>query len=146
MIRKIEKKDKEIYLKLAKEFYSTDAVLHTVPDENFENTFNELMRSNDYTECYILEHNGQTAGYALLSKSFSQEAGGFVIWIEEIYILEQFRCNGLGREFFKYINDNLIKDNVKRLRLEVEDENERAVKLYTNLGFEPLKYSQMIKE
>lgn len=48
--------------------------------------------------------DNQKAGYALLAKMFSQEAGGEVIWIDEIFVLPQFRSIGLGSEFL-----NLLK-------------------------------------
>ena len=39
-------------------------------------TFNELMNSETYAQCYIFEKDEKRAGYALLAKTFSQEAGG----------------------------------------------------------------------
>ncbi|MDO5291136.1 MAG: GNAT family N-acetyltransferase [bacterium] len=145
MIRKITKQDKETYIKLASEFYKTDAVLHDIPGEHFEATFQELMRSEEYAAAYIMEYEGKVAGYALLAKTFSQEAGGVVWWIEELYVLEQYRSVGIGREFFDFL-ENTKDESVKRIRLEVEDYNTRAIALYKKMGFEPLEYIQMIKE
>lgn len=145
MIRRIEKKDKSDYLEMAAVFYSSDAVLHPVPKENFCRTFDEMLSSDRYAEGYILEKDGETAGYALLAKTFSQEAGGIVIWVEELYIKPEFRSRGLGTEFFNFLEENRTGD-VKRMRLEVEIENEGAVKLYKRLGFDFLEYDQMIKE
>lgn len=145
MIRKITEKDKELYLKLTDEFYKSEAVMHQISSENFELTWQELMRSNNYTECFIIEKDGETAGYMLLAYTFSQEAGGKTAWIEEIYVLPQFRSNGLGKEAFEFIKTN-IEPHCARLRLEVEEDNLRAKKLYASLGFEMLEYRQMIKE
>ena len=145
MIRKIKPSDREIYLKLAKEFYSSPAVLHNVDEQNFTNTFDELIRSDTYAECYLIEKESCIAGYALLSKTFSQEAGGLVYWIEEFFILPEYRSMGLGKEFFSFLNDRL-NHNVKRLRLEVEKDNVKACALYKKLGFKELEYMQMYKE
>lgn len=145
MIRKITPSDKELYLKLTDEFYKSDAVMHRIDSENFELTWQELMRSSDYTECFIIEKDGETAGYMLLAYTFSQEAGGKTAWIEEIFILPQFRSKGLGKEAFAFIKNN-IEPQCARLRLEVEDDNVKAKKLYASLGFEMLEYRQMIKE
>ena len=145
MFRKIQEKDKAFYINTANEFYDSNAVDHKVPCRNIENTFNELMRSNEYAECYIFEKDGEKAGYALLAKTFSQEAGGLVLWIEEIYIREPYRSKGLGREFFNYIEKEKDGDTV-RIRLEVEEKNERAQSLYRQLGYEVLDYVQMIKD
>ena len=143
MIRKIKKEDELLYLDMAKKFYCSDAVYRNIPEKNISSTFNELMRSDNYLVGYVIEHENNIAGYALLAKTFSQEAGGMVWWIDELYIVPEYRCHGLGHEFFSYIKMNL-SDSVKRIRLEVEDDNMKAVSLYKSIGFEDLPYSQMI--
>lgn len=145
MIRALEERDREVYIKMAHDFYHSPAVLHPIPDAHFVRTFEECMRSGAYSKGYILEAVGQTAGYALVSKSYSQEAGGFVYWLEELYIVDKFRSRGLGSEFLRYVEENKEKD-VVRLRLEVEAENTKAVSLYKRLGYEVLDYVQMIKD
>ena len=143
MIRKIRKEDNEIFLKLSSEFYNSEATLEPIPSENHIKTFEELIRSQDYLECFIFEHEDQIAGYGLISKTFSQESGGIVVWVEELYIIEQFRCFGLGTEFFKHLEDKIP---ATRYRLEIEEKNKRAKKLYNKLGYEILPYVQMVKE
>ena len=143
LIRRITPADREIYLKLAHDFYHSEAVLHPVPDAYLSRSFDEMMRSEDYLTGLIFECEGETAGYALLNRSWSQEAGGMAVWIEEIFILEKFRSRGLGRELF----DSLEKfAPAARYRLEIEPDNERAEKLYRRMGFEPMGYLSMVKE
>ena len=145
MIRPIEKKDREIYLKMAEIFYNSDAVLSPVPKENFEKTFDLLLAENPYAEGYVFEADSIPCGYALLAKTWSQEAGGLTVWIEEIYVSPEKRGLGLGKEFFSFL-EKKYKGTAKRFRLEVEDENEGAVRLYKKLGFEFFPYKQMKKE
>ena len=85
------------------------------------------------------------SGYGLIAKTFSQEAGGMVYWLEELYILEEYRSKGLGSEYFRYMEEHK-EEGVTRFRLEVEKENERAWKLYKRQGYDWLEYDQMIKE
>ena len=99
MIRKFNRNDKQIYIEMAHEFYHSDAVLHPVPDEHFGKTVEEALRKDGFAEIFMLEYDGTPAGYVLTAKSFSQEAGGMVVWIEEIYIRSAYRSKGLGREF-----------------------------------------------
>lgn len=145
MIRKVNPQDKEKYLEMTEVFYKSDAVLHPVDREYMLSTWNEIMRSSDYADCYFAEENGIVKGYMLLAYTFSQEAGGKVCWIEELFVRPEYRNNGIGREFFDYIKKN-IEPQCKRLRLEVEDYNTGAKRLYSSLGFEMLPYEQMIKE
>ena len=45
----------------------------------------ELAKNNqgEYVDGYFIESEGKTAGFGLLAKTFSQESGGIVVWIEE---------------------------------------------------------------
>ncbi len=142
MIRKIRPSDKKIFLELSKDFYASDVVFRNIPEKFHSDAFDELMRSDEYAECYIFEDSGQVVGYALLAKTYSREAGGKTVWIEELYVLPQFRGKGIGRSFFDYLYKN---SPAARYRLEVEPENEKAIKLYKEEGFYYLPYQQMIK-
>ncbi|WP_073508030.1 GNAT family N-acetyltransferase [Streptobacillus notomytis] len=143
-IRKIRKEDKSIYLNLTKQFYSSDAVLHNVDENNFLNTFNELINRDIYTECFIIEENLKIIGYCLISKTYSQEVGGMVLLIEEILILEDYRNRGIGKKIFNFLFERY--KGYKRYRLEVDNNNVMAQKLYKKLGFFELKYVQMVIE
>ena len=145
MIRSLRPEDRALYMKLVDEFYHSPAVAHPVDPNNYEITFDEFMRSDTYTECFIIEHEGEPAGYAIIAKTFSQECGGPVIWLEELYILPQFRSMGLGREYFAFVERELAP-RAARLRLEVEPDNSRAIRLYRSLGYTELGYGQMVKE
>lgn len=145
MIRKAEKKDKELYLKMAHDFYHSPAVLHPIPDSHMERAFEEYMGENACSGIYILEYEGSPAGYGLTARTFSQEAGGYVYWLEELYILEEYRSKGLGKEFFTYMEKHRNQDT-RRFRLEAERDNKRAMALYERLGYKPFGYVQMIKE
>lgn len=145
MIRKITSNDKNIFMELTSEFYASEAVLHNIPRDYHEKAFKELITSDNYLSAYIFESDNKVCGYALLTKQYSHEAGGVVLWIDEIYIREEFRAKGLGRELFKYLEENK-GDEITRFRLEVEEDNERAIKLYEKLGFEKLDYLQYIKD
>lgn len=145
MIRKIDEHDKEKFIAMSHEFYHSDAVLHTIPENYIRGTFDEILSGSPYADAYICEHNGEIAGYALLAFTYSNEAGGLVLWIEEVYILPQYQGNGLGKELLTFL-ETTYKGKVARIRLEVEDSNQRAVALYRKMGFENLDYSQMYKE
>ena len=145
MIRKMTPNDRELYMSMTDKFYSSDAVLHKVPVSNIEATFDEMMRSENYVLGYILEYQGTPAGYAQLSRTFSQEVGGMVILVEELFVLPEYRSHGLGREFFKFLEAGPGRD-ARRLRLEVTRSNSRAESLYERLGFTRLDYIQMVKD
>ena len=145
MIRKMTESDRDLYIEMAEEFYHSDAVLHPIPRAHFEKTAEEALKSGTYAEIYLLEYEGKTAGYGLTARTFSQEAGGQVLWIEELYIREGIPFQRAGQRVLSYLEEN-NKGVLSRLRLEVEADNTRAISLYERLGYEVLDYVQMIKD
>lgn len=144
MIRKFVLEDREDYIRFSTEFYNSSAVDKPVPREHFEQGFDEMMRSDVYVQGYMLVCDGNNVGYCVTMKTYSVEAGGITIWIDELFVLEKYRSKGLGRELFKYIEENGDK-KLRRIRLEVELENGRAISLYKKMGFEPAPYDGMWK-
>ena len=144
MIRKFVREDREDYIRFSTEFYNSSAVDKPVPREHFEQGFDEMMRSDVYVQGYMLVCDGNNVGYCVTMKTYSVEAGGITIWIDELFVLEEYRSKGLGRELFKYIEENGDK-KLRRIRLEVELENGRAISLYKKMGFEPAPYDGMWK-
>lgn len=142
--RLIQETDRQEYLSMCREFYYSPAVLHPVPEQHFQGTFDAMMQGSPFLSCYMMEQDGKMAGYALLIHDYSQEAGGVQLWLDELYIRPEFQGQGLGTAFFSFLSENL-PETVKRLRLEYEPDNLRARALYQRWGFEPLEYQQMIK-
>ena len=143
MIRGYEASDRRTVTEMLDEFYHSPAVLHPIPRAHFEKTLNEAEAGNPCVRLYLIENGGQTAGYALLALTFSNEAGGDVVWLDEIYIRPEFQGKGLGNEFFDFFEKEFA--SAARLRLEVEADNDGAVRLYERRGFRPLEYRQFIK-
>lgn len=144
-LRRVAQGDREAYLTLAKAFYHSPAVIKPVPEAYLAATFAEMMRSDDYVDGFMLESDaGESMGYALTAKTFSQEAGGLAVWLEELYILPQFQRQGLGSQAIRAL-EAYYPEN-RRVRLEVEPDNADAARLYRRLGFKPLAYRQYVKE
>lgn len=142
-IRRVSPQDRKEFLAMVEEFYNSPAVLHDIDHDYYTRAFNELMRSDVYLDCYFFELEGKIAGYALLTKTFSQEGGGLVIWIDELYVRPEYRGHGIGSRFFDWMHSNIP---AARYRLEIEPDNERAQALYRRMGYKPLPYLQMVLE
>lgn len=141
--RKFTQADKDCFFHMVKKFYAPPAVLHFPSDEVMMSSFYASLELPDYVKGYIIECDGVPAGYALVSMKYETEVGGMAAWVEELYVDDSFRSKGIGRKFFEFIK-NEFKGKIRRIRLEVGDENSGAKKLYENLGFEYLDYKQMV--
>ena len=139
-IRVMTIKDKPSVIEMMRAFYSSTAVLSNGTDEIFSNDIENCINDSPYLEGYIIEDSKEIQGYAMIAKSFSTEFGKPCIWIEDLYIKDMYRGLGLGSLFMDFITKKYV-DTI--FRLEVEEENERAVKVYEKCGFTVLPYMEM---
>ena len=139
-VREITADDRSDYLTMASEFYSSPAVLHDIPRSYIENTFRELVSNSPYAKALIALSGGKPAGYILLALTWSQEAGGKVVWIDEIYVRPEARGSGAGCALIEAVRSRFP---AARYRLELEPDNDGARRLYERLGFTALPYEQM---
>ena len=146
MIRSATTDDRGILREMFDEFYRSDAVLHPVPAAYHEAALDDLFSEGTGQSCFLLCRGEKACGYALLSKKYSHEAGGLELWLEELYLRPEARNQGLGSEFFDFLRRYGASLGARRLRLEVEEENTGAVRLYARMGFAALDYRQMIRE
>ena len=121
-------------------FYASPAVSTNGSEEIFRRDVEQCINDNPYLEGYVFTEDGKVAGYAMVAKSFSTEFGKSCIWIEDLYLKPEYRGTGIGTQFLSFIKQK-YPDSI--LRLEVEEENERAVHVYRKSGFEVLPYMEM---
>lgn len=139
-VRAMTTKDKSAVLEMMRTFYSSPAVYTNGSDEIFLNDIENCINDNPYLEGYIFEDANCIKGYAMIAKSYSTEFGKPCIWIEDLYIKEEYRGLGIGKAFIDFITE---KYSGCIFRLEVEEENERAMGLYKKCGFSVLPYMEM---
>lgn len=137
--------DRDDYIRLSKAFYQTDSVLHSVPEEHFADAFAFLMADTPYLRCIMIQYEEKNIGYAMLALMHSVEAGGIVVWADELYIDPAYQRQGIGSTFLQYL-DQEYKGQAKRIRLEAVPTKEHLIQLYKKNGYDFLGYTQMYKE
>lgn len=142
MIRKMVRDDKNIVIDMMRVFYASPAVLSNGSEEIFEADVENCVNDSPYLEGFVFEENDEILGYGMIAKSFSTEFGKPCIWVEDLYLKPEYRGQGVGSKFFEYLEQNYI-DCI--FRLEVEEENERAIHVYEKNGFAVLPYMEMKK-
>lgn len=141
-IRRMTEADKTEYFTMSKDFYSSGVTNSLIDDSGREKFWKEII-SGEIVRAYIIGYGNKTAGYAVCCMSASQEACGRVLWLDELYIKPEFRGNGLGKAFFEFIENS---DEYGYVRLEVEHDNKRALKLYQSLGYADANYLSLYKK
>ena len=142
MIRPMRAEDKACILDMMRVFYASPAVLSNGSEEIFQNDIDTCISDSPYLAGYVMEQGGEILGYSMIAKSYSTEFGKPCIWIEDLYVKELYRGTGLGSRMLQHIADQFPGCI---LRLEVEEENERAIAVYKKNGFDVLPYMEMKK-
>ncbi len=142
MFRAFQAGDLAEYLKLSRDFYASSATDHPVDEEHFHRTFNECLRPGGLSRGWLIEDEaGAKLGYMLASLTWSNELGGRVAWLEELWLKEEARGSGLGRRVMEGVMEELkLHEDVRGFRLEVAPANESVSQLYARLGFSPVPY------
>ena len=143
MIRDITQEDKGLFMAMAKDFYSSKAVAHDIDVKIIEATFNTAINEPHLVRAFIIEDDDVPVGFALTSFYYATEVGGIVVLLEDLYLDETCRGKGFGSKFIEFMEK--AYPAAKRFRLEVAEENTRAIDLYKKLGYEVLEYVQMVK-
>ena len=142
VIRNMNVKDRPVVMEMMRVFYSSPAVLTNGSEEIFANDVDNCIGDSPYLEGYVFENESGLLGYAMIAKSFSTEFGKPCIWIEDLYLKEENRGKGIGKEFFAFIEEK-YPNHI--FRLEAEEENEGAIRLYKKCGFEVIPYVELKK-
>ncbi|MBQ4575777.1 MAG: GNAT family N-acetyltransferase [Clostridia bacterium] len=129
------------FLEMNKNFYNSDAVLHSIPEAHMIKTADLLEKGTPFAEAYMIKKDDIIAGFVLLAITYSNEAGGEVVWIDELYIKPEYRGKGLGGDAVRELTK--LYKNAARFRLEISPDNESVKRLYGRCGFENLEYTQM---
>lgn len=141
--RDMTPQDRDIVLPMVEAFYHTDAVTHTVPTQIMERSFQAAVDPDEPLLRGVLVYEGEAlAGYVYLTLCYSAEVGGRCLFIEEIFLNAPFRGRGLGREIMEWMEAEY--PDVRRLRLEVTEVNQSAIRLYEKSGYQYLRYDQMV--
>ena len=140
-IRKIRQEDREIVIDMMRRFYNSPALITNGSEEIFASNVDSCLSNSPYLEGYVFTVEDKVIGYGMLAKSFSTEFGSECIWIEDIYLEEEYRGQGIGSKFIQYVKDT-YSDKV--LRLEAESDNAKAIATYEKNGFKKLPYVELV--
>jgi len=132
----------EEVLAMMQALYSEDEPASAPDPKRFPRTIELLLAEPAKGRIVLFIENAVVRGYALLIPYWSNEFGGTLLFVDEIFVVQKSRCQGIGRRFFQFMAANKPFDAVA-LALEVSPRNTRARKFYTSMGFEHRKNSMM---
>jgi GNAT superfamily N-acetyltransferase len=116
--------------------YREDPGSSVVDARQMRQTLATLRREPWRGRVVVLDVGQQVVGYALLISYWSNEFGGEVCGVDELYVTPEFRSRGHGASLFEGVErGDLWPGPVAALALGTTPGNARARRLYEKLGF-----------
>ena len=89
----------------------------------------------------VAETGGKIVGGLMITFEWSDWRNKWFWWIQSVYILPEFRGQGIYRKLYEFVLDKAEKEkDVCGFRLYVEQENTRARGVYEKLGMDSSHY------
>jgi GNAT superfamily N-acetyltransferase len=93
-----------------------------------------LFGPRPYAEVVLAVEAGQSIGFALFFHNFSTFLGKPGVYLEDLFVLPDWRGRGVGRALLLHLKDLAITRGCGRMEWSVLDWNEPAIGFYKRLG------------
>ena len=94
-----------------------------------------LFEKNIATTLFA-ELDGKVIGYAIYYPIFGSFSAKGKVHLEDMFIYEEYRGNGLGKQFLKQIVKSVFDEGYHGMEWSALDWNEPAIKFYEKVGAE----------
>lgn len=88
---------------------------------------------------FVVESEGEIRAIAIWFLTYSTWTGRHGIWLEDLYVHEQYRSNGYGVALLAALAAECLEKGYPRLEWTVLDWNEPAIGFYRALGAEAME-------
>lgn len=105
------------------------------PEDLCEHLFGERI----YAEAILAESDKEVAGFALFFCNYSTFLTKPGIYLEDLFVLPEYRRQGIGQAILIYLARLSLERGMKRLEWSVLDWNESAIAFYEKMGAELLQ-------
>ena len=138
VIRSVEEREIGILLSLIKQLASFEKLEHevTVTEERLAQA---LFGNPPACEAVFALVDEQPAGFALFFHNYSTFTGLRGLYLEDLYVTETFRGQGIGQNLFEFVANVAQKRGCPRLDWAVLDWNKQAHLFYEKRGASPLR-------
>jgi ribosomal protein S18 acetylase RimI-like enzyme len=102
---------------------------------------NAVFADESRGQYYVGDEDVQVVASLLITNEWSDWRNCNIWWFQSVYVLPDFRRQGIFRRMYNFIKDQAEKQDIAGLRLYVETNNLRARKTYESLGMSTEHYS-----
>ena len=132
--RILKKRDLGRLLELVFAFYSEIGKKESISREKVERTVESLLGDSGMGTVFMVEKEQDLIGYAIVVNRWSNEHGGNILRVDEIYIAPPWRRNGIAGDFINLLCKVAPQGSVA-VEVEVEGAARKAAALWRRLDF-----------
>jgi diamine N-acetyltransferase len=113
-------------------------------EERAQRTVEALLSNSPLGQIWLIEVEAKVIGYIVITFDFSLEYGGRVAWIDEFFVANEARGNGVGQRALELAERSAYEAGAFSMALGVTQGN-RAINLYRRGGFKDVKGTFLMK-
>ncbi|MEY2978125.1 MAG: GNAT family N-acetyltransferase [Prochlorotrichaceae cyanobacterium] len=108
------------------------------PEELKEHLFGPPRSGRPPVEAVLAEMNQLPVGIAIFFPNYSTFEMKAGLYLEDIFVLPEYRNQGVGRSLFQYLAEIAVERDYGRFEWRVLDWNDMAISFYQRMGAEVL--------
>lgn len=131
-----EEKDTALILRFIKELSEYEGLSGEVIAD--EETLRTWIFEKEKADVIFALDNGREVGFALFFHNFSTFLGRAGIYLEDLYVMPEYRGRGYGRGLLKTLAKLALERGCGRLEWVCLDWNKPSIDFYLSLGAKPM--------
>ena len=135
-IRNAHEEDAEIIVHFQMEMaYETEQV--RLDKEQVSEGVLNVLRDVQKGRYFLAQWKDKIAGSLLITTEWSDWRNQWVLWIQSVYVLPEYRRKGIFKSLYNHVKSLAMDDEeVAGLRLYVDKSNDKAIEVYKKLGMD----------
>jgi len=135
--RAAEREDVSLILRFIRELADYEGMLDQVTAT--EELLREWIFEKQKAEVIFVLENGKEVGFALFFHNFSTFLGKAGIYLEDLYVMPEYRGKGYGKGLLKKLAQIAVERGCGRLEWWCLDWNKPSIDFYLSMGAEPME-------
>ena len=112
-----------------------------LPWDKIHPGINAILRDSSLGFYLVALDQGEVVGCLAITYEWSDWRNGRLWWIQSVYVLPQWRSQGVFRALYQHVNELAQQTpDTRGIRLYVEKDNHTAQAVYQNLGMSQTAY------
>lgn len=138
VIRRTQRKDAPVFLKLIDALADYEKLARPTTAAR-RRLLRDGFGANRKFDSFLVFADREAAGYAIIFETYSSFLARPTLYLEDIFILPEFRGKGIGKKLFERYRSEAQRRKCGRMEWVVLDWNTPAIDFYEHIGASQLK-------